>query len=64
MGARDLTKGHGDKRFDGLRKEREESGPVYLREGQPRQGRSGNYERMQVLKTMTATSADAMRMMR
>ena len=26
-------------------------------------GERGNYERMQVLKTMTATSADAMRMM-
>ena len=27
-------------------------------------GERGNYERMQVLKTMTTTSADAMRMMR
>ena len=37
------------KGFDELRKEREESGPVDLREGQPRHGRSGNYEKMQVL---------------
>ena len=36
------------KGFDELRKEREESGPVDQREGQPRNGRSGNYERMQV----------------
>ena len=36
--------------FDGS-EEREESGPVDLRESQLRQRRSGNYERMQVLKT-------------
>ena len=56
---RGLTKGHGDKGFDGLREGREESGPVDLRGGQQRQGRSGNYERLRVLRK----HADAMRMM-
>ena len=50
------------KGFDELRKEREESGPVDLREGQPRHGRSGNYERMQVFKNKCGRNAhDAMR---
>ena len=50
------------KGFDGLRKEREESGLVDLREGQPRQGRSSNYERMQVFKKTSRCNAhDAMR---
>ena len=57
VGLRTVNEGKG---FDELRKEREESSPVDLREGQPRQGRSSNYERMQVL----WKHADAMLMMR
>ena len=45
-----------------VRQERIEN-PVRLRMVDERKGRHGNYERMKVLKTMTATSADAMRMM-
>ncbi len=41
--------------------ENEEQG--WSRNGHESKGERGNYERMHVLKTMTATSADAMRMM-
>ena len=53
--ARDLTKGHGGKG------ENEEQG--WSRNGQRKQGGRGHNEQMRVLKTMTATSVDAMRMM-
>ena len=52
---------HCAKRDFGLSKrENEEQG--WSRNGHESKGKRGNYERMHVLKTMTATSADAMQM--